>query len=195
MKKYLGMIGLCVAVLVLAQGCEQLSELSKAMAGNPPSVSWWQNLQLGYAPKNLVFTKTDVEKGKERALRVWNRIPFMNEMKFTVEADKDWVLVDPEEGSSVGPWDREWVSVKLDSSVLGDISNTAPLESAITIKVTDSTVEKQVKVYVIDNYQGLGNLVRDRVRERIQAWLGNIFRWRNPNNGNGGNGNGNGAGN
>ncbi|MGC8739752.1 MAG: hypothetical protein ACP5UA_14065 [Candidatus Hydrogenedens sp.] len=191
MKKYAVILSVCVAVLLMAQGCEQLSDLTKDLASAKPSTSWWLTLQLGYTPKNLVFTKKDVEKGAERVIRVWNRFPFATEMNFTVEPAEEWILADPQEGSSTGPWDREYISVKLDDSILDSISNTSPLESSIKIKISNN-LEKEVKVWVIDNLQGIGNMIRERIRERIQEWLGNIIRRNNPGNNGGGNSGGNG---
>ncbi len=187
MKRYLVMVSVCVALFLALQGCEQLSELSKDLANVKQGAPFWLQLQLGYSPKNLLFTKKDIEKGNDRVIRVWNRFPFGNEMKFTVEPKDEWVLVDPAEGSSTGPWEREYISVKIDDSVLDMVSNTSPLSSSIKIKVSDN-IEKEVKVRVVDNLQGIGNIIRERIREIIQEWLGNIFRWNNPgsNQGNGG---------
>jgi len=190
MKKYVLPVLLGVAVLMMAQGCEQLTELSKDLATANNAYSWWQVLQLSYAPKNLLFTKKDIEAGKERGVYVWNRFPFVTELNFTVEPADDWVVVEPTEGSSTGPWDREYISVKLDDSILGSVSNTSPLTSSIAIK-TSNGLERQVKIRVVDNLQGVGNAIRDMILERIRAWLGNIFRWNNPGNGNGTGGSGN----
>lgn len=193
MRKQVILISFCVALLTLAQGCEQLSELTKDLTNAKQAYQWWRGLQLGYTPKNIVFTKKDIEKGTERVIRVWNRLPLANEMNFTVEPAEDWILVTPEEGTSTGPWDREYISVKLDDSILGSISNTSPLESSIAIKVAEG-IERQVKVRVIENLQGVGNMIRERIRERIREWLENIIRRSNPGNNGGGNGNGNGGG-
>jgi len=193
MKRYAVVLSVCVAMLMMLQGCEQLNELTKDLMSAKQTPQWWIGLQLGYAPKNLVFTKKDIEKGTDRVVRVWNRFPFATEMEFTVEPANEWVLVDPKEGTSAGPWDREYISVKIDDSVLGSLSNTSPLASSIKIKVSDS-VEKEVKVRVIDNLQGVGNVIREMVRERIREWLGNIFRWNNRGNSGGGNNNGGGNG-
>ncbi len=197
MKKHFVIASLCVAVLMLAQGCEQLSELSKDLANARQTGQWWGTLQLGFTPKNLLFTKKDVEKGSERIIRVWNRLPFATEMKFTIEPAENWIQVDPKEATSTGPWDRQYITVQLDDSILSSISNTSPLESSIAIKV-ENGVEKEVKVRVVDNLRNVGDLIRERIRERIREWLGNIFRWNNNqgnNNGNNGTHGGNNGGN
>ncbi|HOL20047.1 MAG TPA: hypothetical protein PK813_07380 [Candidatus Hydrogenedens sp.] len=183
MKKYVSVIGFCLAMLMFVQGCEQVGDLSKDMIKARQVYRWWRGLQLAYSPKNVVFTTNDVMDGIKKEFRVWNRFLIGTRMEFIVQPMEEWIVVAPDEGVSKGPWDREAISVKLDNSVLGMVSNTSPLESVIKIKVLDG-VEREVKVRVVSNLNVSGEGIQDRNRERTRDRLNENQREGNNNGGN-----------
>lgn len=160
MKRNMVFVGLCVSVLLLAQGCERLSDL-----------------QMGVCPKNLIFTQKEVEDGVSEPFRVWNRDIFSEDLEFTIEPSEDWVDVNPTTGISVGPWDRARIDVTVSKSVIETLANTDSIEASINVKSTNN-LTKEVKVTIVKEYGDLNNVFvqfHETVFDGIRGILSNLF--------------------
>jgi len=160
MKRSMVFVGLCVSVLLLAQGCERLADL-----------------QMGVQPKNLIFTQKEVEDGVSEPFWVWDRDIFTGDLAFTVEPSEAWVEVNPNSGVSVGPWDRDRIDVKVSTSVLGGLANTDSIEASIKVESANNLI-KEVKVKVVKEYGDLNNVVvqfHETIYDGIRSTLANLF--------------------
>ena len=160
MKRSMVFVGLCVSVLLLAQGCERLADL-----------------QMGVQPKNLIFTQKEVEDGVSEPFWVWDRDIFTGDLAFTVEPSEAWVEVNPNSGVSVGPWDRDRIDVKVSTSVLESLANIDSIEASIKVKATND-LTKEVKVTVVKKYGDLNNVVvqfHETIYDGIRSTLANLF--------------------
>lgn len=112
---------------------------------------------IGVAPDTLNFTVQDVQNGNSQKVLVWGRLPLVK-MHVRIECDDKWVDVNPVEFDSVGPWNREEVAVKINTSVLE--SNQGMLESSLKLKakiaLTDQEVPTSSSVNIKVNLSGAG---------------------------------------
>jgi len=139
MRKKVLVISLCVVTVISLMGMRGCS-------------------LIGVTPATLNFTVEDVQNEKSQKVLVWSKLPLWK-MHFKVECEDDWVDVNPVEFDSIGPWDRESVSVKVNTSVL-ESTNTGILESGVKISakfaLTGQEVPTSANVAIKVNLGGTG---------------------------------------
>jgi uncharacterized repeat protein (TIGR02543 family) len=75
--------------------------------------------EIGFDPDELEFeAEEDGDNPREQTLRVWNDGD--GDLDWSVSANADWLLLDPEDGTSTGEQDRIDVSVDIDDLDAGE---------------------------------------------------------------------------
>ncbi len=138
MRKRLVVLSLCVLTVVFLGGMKGCS-------------------LIGVAPDTLNFTVQDVQNGNSQKVLVWSKLPLVK-MHVQIECDDEWVEVNPVGLDSMGPWNREEVKVKINTSVLE--SSQGMLESSLKLKakiaLTNQEVSTSSSVNIKVNLSGAG---------------------------------------